>query len=637
MPKNTKPKQTPPAGSGWRNLIWFTLIALAAISFFISNSKSQKPAEQIEFSKFVATLQQGDVSEVVVQPTERLITGKTKEGKEFKAYYLDYPTLISDLNSHGVKVSVNPNNTGWVWSAVLQAFLPFILIALLWFFIFRQTQGANNQAMSFGKSRATPWKKDKDNVITFKDVAGADEAVEEVQEIVDFLKSPKKYLDIGAKIPKGVLLMGPPGTGKTLLAKAIAGEANVPFFSISGSDFVEMFVGVGASRVRDLFGQAKKNTPCIIFVDEIDAVGRHRGAGVGGGHDEREQTLNQLLVEMDGFEPTQTVIVIAATNRPDILDPALLRPGRFDRQIVVDKPDVKGRFDILKIHAKSKKVAKNVDLNVVAKRTPGFTGADLSNLVNESALLAARKGLKSVSMVELEEATDRVMAGPQRKSRIMVEREREIVAYHEVGHAIVAHCIPNSDPVHKVSILPRGMALGYTLQLPVDDRHLISRQEMKNQIQILMGGRIAEELRFNEITSGASNDIERATDLARNYVCKYGMSQRMGVRKYGKAQSQVFLGRDYSDHSKDYSESTAHEIDNEIKSLITECYDDATKILTRERAKLEDISKILIKKEVLEADQFSLLMAAEKADISLLDTPSDASSNDASSSPPIGA
>ena len=381
------------------------------------------------------------------------------------------------------------------------------------FFIFRQAQGINNQALSFGKSKANPWKKEDNDSCTFKNVAGVDEAVEELQEIVEFLATPEKYKNIGAKIPKGVLLMGPPGTGKTLLAKAIAGEAKVPFFSLSGSDFVEMFVGVGASRVRDLFSQAKKSQPCIIFLDEIDAVGRHRGAGLGGGHDEREQTLNQLLVEMDGFDPKLTVIIIAATNRPDILDPALLRPGRFDRQIVVDKPDINGRRAILDIHAKDKKISSKVDLDIISRRTPGFTGADLANLVNEAALLAARKGNKVVSMSELEEATDRVVAGPERKSRLISEKEKEIVAYHELGHAIVALNLKNGDPVHKVSILPRGLALGYTLQLPIEDKHLLSKAEIENQIQVLMGGRIAEEIIFNEITSGASNDIEKATQL----------------------------------------------------------------------------------------------------------------------------
>ncbi|MFT5171310.1 MAG: cell division protease FtsH, partial [Candidatus Marinamargulisbacteria bacterium] len=497
-------------------------------------------------------------------------------------------------------------NSGWFWNVLFQAFLPFILIALLWFFIFRQAQGMNNQALSFGKTRANPWKKDEGAGCTFKDVAGVDEAVEELKEIVEFLATPGKYQAIGAKIPKGVLLMGPPGTGKTLLAKAIAGEANVPFFSLSGSDFVEMFVGVGASRVRDLFGQAKKSQPCIIFLDEIDAVGRHRGAGLGGGHDEREQTLNQLLVEMDGFDPKLTVIIIAATNRPDILDPALLRPGRFDRQIVVDKPDKRGRLEILKIHGKDKKMSGKVDLGIIARRTPGFTGADLANLVNEGALLSARKGNKTISMTELEEATDRVIAGPERKSRLISEKEKEIVAYHEIGHALVALTLKGSDPVHKVSILPRGLALGYTLQLPTEDKHLVSKEEIKNQLRVLMGGRIAEELTFGDITSGASNDIEKATELARNYVCFYGMS-RLGPRKYGKAQQQVFLGKNFGDHSKDYSETTSTEIDNEIKILIEEAYKDATDTLKTHKKKLKELSVLLMEQEVIEGDELRRL------------------------------
>ncbi len=634
----SKPKKPAPAPnqSIWRNLIWVLVLALIGASFFLNYSSSPKKPAEVGFSTFMTQLEKGEISDVTVSPTDHVITGKTKAGVSFKTYFLDYPDLVPDLKAHGIPVTVNTNSGNWLWSAVIQGLLPFILIGLLWFFIFRQAQGANNQAMSFGKSRATPWQKDKDNITTFKDVAGVEEAVEELQEIVDYLKAPKKYLDIGAKIPKGVLLMGPPGTGKTLLARAIAGEAGVPFFGLSGSDFVEMFVGVGASRVRDLFGQAKKNQPCIIFVDEIDAVGRQRGAGLGGGHDEREQTLNQLLVEMDGFESKQTVIVIAATNRPDILDPALLRPGRFDRQITVDKPDVKGRLAILQIHAKNKKLSKKINLEIIAKRTPGFTGADLANLVNEAALLSARKGLKVITMIEMEESIDRVMAGPQRKSRAMSPKEKEIVAYHEVGHAIVAQRLPGADPVHKVSILPRGRALGYTLQLPVEDKNLISRTEIKHQIQILMGGRIAEDLTFHEITSGASNDIERATDLARGYICHYGMSAKLGVRKFGKSQSQVFLGRDYSDHSKDYSEATANAIDDEIKALIDECYAGALKILTDNQAKLIDISKILMDKEVLEADQFEALMASENpndVDLDALALPTSESHEDEAEKP----
>ena len=448
----------------------------------------------------------------------------------------------------------------------------------------------------------------KDKSVTFKDVAGVNEAVEELGEIVEFLKTPEKYKALGAKIPKGALLMGPPGTGKTLLAKAVAGEADVPFFSLSGSDFVEMFVGVGASRVRDLFKQASKNAPAIIFVDEIDAVGRHRGAGMGGGHDEREQTLNQLLVEMDGFNPASTVIVLAATNRPDILDPALLRPGRFDRQITVDKPDVTGRLDILNIHAKGKTFDSNIDLEVVAKRTSGFTGADLANLLNESALLTARKNNTKVQLEEIEESIDRVIAGPERKSRIISDKEKETVAYHEVGHALVAKKLPGADPVHKISILPRGRALGYTLQLPVQDKHLHSREEIKNEIQILLGGRIAEDMIFNSITSGASNDIERVTALAKDYVCKYGMSEKMGTRVYGKSGGQVFLAKNYGDDTKDYSEETAREIDLEINILIKEGYENATKLLKKYKTDLINVSKILMDREVLDGDEFQRIL-----------------------------
>ncbi|RAP30789.1 cell division protein FtsH [Candidatus Marinamargulisbacteria bacterium SCGC AG-414-C22] len=575
-------------------------MALSILSTYFGDPKAPT---QIPFTEFMQQVETESFVEVTLRPAENILIGQTKNGEYIKTYYVDYPGFVAELREQNIKIKVNPSDGGWVLSLFMQALLPFLLIAGLWFFIFRQAQGMNSQAMSFGKSRAVPWKDQGDKKITFKDVAGLDEAIEELKEIVDFLKSPKRYQQIGAKIPKGALLMGPPGTGKTLLAKAIAGEADVPFFSLSGSDFVEMFVGVGASRVRDLFGQAKKKQPCLIFVDEIDAVGRHRGAGLGGGHDEREQTLNQLLVEMDGFDPKQTIIVIAATNRPDILDPALLRPGRFDRQIVVDKPDVKGRHKILKIHAKEKKIEKKVDLEVIAKRTPGFTGADLANLINESALLAARKNKTQVSMEELEESTDRVMAGPERKSRVISKKEKEIIAFHELGHAIVAAELPNTDPVHKISILPRGMALGYVLQLPIEDKYLVSTEEIKNQLRILMGGRIAEDLIFNEITSGASNDIEKATSLAQEYVCNYGMS-KLGARKFGKSQQQVFLGKGFGESSKDYSDSTAKQIDDEIKALLSTSFDEAQKILKKNLKVMKELSKILLEKEVIEGKEF---------------------------------
>ncbi|MBT6119852.1 ATP-dependent metallopeptidase FtsH/Yme1/Tma family protein [bacterium] len=593
----------------WRNVILYIIVGLLTISVVSTFFGDANASITKSFSEFSSDLEKGQIKEVKLRPSDHLILGTTSNDEHFKTYYVNYPGFIEDLQSNNVEIIVNPVESGRMWGVFIQAFLPFILIGFLWFFIFRQAQGANSQAMSFGKTRAMPWKKEnKDKSVTFKDVAGVNEAVEELGEIVEFLKNSEKYKALGAKIPKGALLMGPPGTGKTLLAKAVAGEADVPFFSLSGSDFVEMFVGVGASRVRDLFKQASKNAPAIIFVDEIDAVGRHRGAGMGGGHDEREQTLNQLLVEMDGFNPSNTVIVLAATNRPDILDPALLRPGRFDRQITVDKPDVTGRLAILNIHAKGKTFDSNIDLEVVAKRTSGFTGADLANLLNEAALLTARKNNKKVHLEEIEESIDRVIAGPERKSRIISDKEKETVAYHEVGHALVAKKIPDADPVHKISILPRGRALGYTLQLPVQDKHLHSREEIKNEIQILLGGRIAEEMIFNSITSGASNDIERITALAKDYVCKYGMSENLGTRVYGKSSSHVFLAKSYGDDTKDYSEETAREIDLEINKLIKEGYQSASEILKNHKTDLINVATVLMEREVLDGNEFQLIL-----------------------------
>ena len=565
--KKQSPKKQDPSKKNlrdWRNLIWYLLITFVLISIVSASLTTPKNAKTMDFSQFVTELDSGKIKNVTIKSSERLITGSLSDGTSFRTHYIDYPNLVEDLSEQGVSVRVDPSDSGWVWGIFFQAILPFLLIGFLWFFIFRQAQGANNQALSFGKSRATPWDNKNAKKVTFKDIAGADEAVQELTEIVEFLKKPEKFRELGANIPKGALLMGPPGTGKTLLAKAVAGEADVPFYNLSGSDFVEMFVGVGASRVRDLFGQAKKSSPSIIFVDEIDAVGRHRGAGLGGGHDEREQTLNQLLVEMDGFSEDTTVIVIAATNRPDILDPALLRPGRFDRQITVDKPDMEGRKDILKIHSRNKKMATDVNLEIMARGTPGFTGADLANLVNEAALLAARHNKKKIHTQDLQEAMERVMAGPERKSRVMSPKEKKVIAYHEVGHALVAAHLPDTDPVHKISILPRGKALGYTLQLPLEDKYLITRQEIKNTLQVLLGGRIAEEIAFGEITSGASNDIERVTEMTRNFVCNFGMSDKLGLRKYGQGQGQVFLGKQFGEHQKDYSESISKEIDSEI-------------------------------------------------------------------------
>ena len=638
MATPNKPNKKQPVNKNWKNTVWYFLLGLMLLSIVTTYFNEPVGPSQINFSDFIQQLSQGSINEVTIRPSESIIIGKTSSGELFKTYYVNYPELMQELRAQGIDIKVNPADSGWVWGVFLQAFLPFLLIMLLWFFIFRQAQGMNNQAMSFGKSRATPWNKENKNKTTFKDVAGVDEAVEELAEIVDFLKKPDRYKSIGAKIPKGVLLMGPPGTGKTLLAKAIAGEADVPFFSLSGSDFVEMFVGVGASRVRDLFGQAKKKQPCLIFVDEIDAVGRHRGAGLGGGHDEREQTLNQLLVEMDGFDAIQTIIVIAATNRPDILDPALLRPGRFDRQVTVDKPDLLGRVEILKIHSKTKKFDKDVDLEIIARGTPGFTGADLANLMNEATLLAARNNQKLVMMKDLQEALERVIAGPQRKSRVMSDYEKEVIAYHEVGHALVAAYAKKSDPVHKISILPRGRALGYTLQLPVEDKFLMSREEILSTIEVLMGGRAAEELIFNEITSGASNDIERATQMARSFVCTYGMSKNLGTRKYGSAQEQVFLGKSYGSDNKDYSDDTATLIDNEIKTLIDSAYDNSMKILVKYRKKLDEISKILLEKETIDRDEFLELLKSKKKSVknTIADVVKDVVPKKIDSEPPAG-
>ncbi len=605
--KNNKKNQN----KNWRNGIWYFLMGLMLISVVSTYFTEPTKSSQIDFSDFISEMNQGNIKSVTVIPSEGIISGKTTNGETFKTFYVDYPELMTEFREQGVNVKINRQNNSWVWGMFIQALLPFILIGALWFFIFRQAQGMNSQAMSFGKSKATPWKKENTEKITFKDVAGVNEAVEELKEIVDYLKNPQRYKSIGAKIPKGALLIGPPGTGKTLLAKAIAGEASVPFFSLSGSDFVEMFVGVGASRVRDLFGQAKKKQPCLIFVDEIDAVGRHRGAGLGGGHDEREQTLNQLLVEMDGFEGKQTVIVIAATNRPDILDPALLRPGRFDRQVTVDKPDLSGREEILKIHAKGKKINKNVDLGVIARGTPGFTGADLANLINEASLLAARENKKEVTMNYIEESLERVIAGPKRKSRVMSEHEKKVIAYHEVGHAIVAARTSKSDPVHKISILPRGKALGYTLQLPLEDKFLMTKEEILSRIEVLVGGRVAEEIVFKEITNGAYDDIKRATQLVSSLICEYGMSKKLGTRKYGSSSDQVFLGKSYSNDQKDYSESTASLIDEEIKNIIDKAYENAKKILTKEKEMLHKVAELLLEKEIIEGAEFLSILNNE--------------------------
>ena len=521
--------------------------------------------------------------------------------------------LNEQLASHGVKSFgyTKPVISDGVMATVISVVLPLGVIFVFWMFFLRQAQSGGNQALSFGRSRA---KRLNDNVpkVTFDDVAGVDEAKQELQEVVEFLKNAKKFQALGAKIPKGVLLLGPPGCGKTMLARAIAGEAGVPFFHISGSDFVEMFVGVGASRVRDLFDTAKANRPSLIFIDEIDAVGRQRGAGMGGGHDEREQTLNQLLVEMDGFDPNAGVIMIAATNRPDVLDPALLRPGRFDRQVTVDQPDVRGREAILNVHLRGKPLAEDVSAQNLARRTPGFSGADLANLVNEAALLAARYDKTKIGVDDFNESVDRVVAGPQRKSRIMNETTRERIAYHEVGHALVGELLPNADPVHKISILPRGRGLGYTMQLPVEDKYLVTRQEFMDQISGLLAGRVSEEVVYNEVTTGASNDFERATATARSMVCEYGMSDRLGPVVLGTRHGNPFLGRDWNEE-RNYSETIAVEIDKEVRSIIDECYERARQILTENRSKMDDIVRVLLEKEMLEREDFMALMEGAKA------------------------
>ncbi|MDI6716395.1 MAG: ATP-dependent zinc metalloprotease FtsH [Actinomycetota bacterium] len=591
---------------------WF-LVLLVVVLFATQALRPAAKPEQLKYTDFIRHVNQGHVEKVVIFDKDHRIDGEYKatynNGGRFTLYVPSQDEqLIPKLQEHNVQISVDPQKEA-VWLSIALNFLPFILILAIWMFMLQQMQGGGNRVMSFGKSRAKRLTKDQPRV-TFKDVAGVDEAVEELQEIKEFLANPAKFQSLGAKIPKGVLLYGPPGSGKTLLARAVAGEAGVPFFSISGSDFVEMFVGVGASRVRDLFEQAKANAPCIVFVDEIDAVGRQRGAGLGGGHDEREQTLNQLLVEMDGFDIKDNVILIAATNRPDILDPALLRPGRFDRQIVVDRPDLKGRLGILKVHTRGKPLAKDVDIDVLARRTPGFTGADLANLVNEAALLTARHGKKEIDMVELEEAIDRVIAGPERKTRLISDREKEIIAYHEGGHALVAATLPNTDPVHKISIIPRGRALGYTLTLPTEDKFLVSKSELTDGLAVFLGGHAAEEMVFGDVTTGAHDDLSKATKTARQMVCEYGMSEKIGPLTLGQKQDQVFLGRDFASHP-DYSPEIAYEIDKEIRRIVDEAFKKAKQILTEKRNILDNIAKALILKETLERDELKRILAGE--------------------------
>lgn len=598
-----------------RNVGFYLLIILIAITVGDHFFKQPTPSQAIDYSQFLTEVNKDNVSKVTIQNTN--ITGTLKDGTAFTTITPATPNgdkdLIPELRKANVNIKAeNPPETPW-WISILTSLLPMILLIAVWLFIMQQSQGDGGRAMSFGKSRAKMLKDNKSKV-TFNDVAGADEAKQELEEVVEFLKHPKKFDQLGARIPKGVLLFGPPGTGKTLLAKAIAGEAGVPFFTISGSDFVEMFVGVGASRVRDLFGQAKKNSPCIVFIDEIDAVGRQRGAGLGGGHDEREQTLNQLLVEMDGFAANEGIIIIAATNRPDILDPALLRPGRFDRQIVVDKPDVRGREAILKVHTKGKPIDKDVDLDILARRTPGFTGADLSNLVNEAALLSARRNKTSISMSALEDSIERVIAGPERKSKVINEREKRLTAYHEGGHTLAGLLLPNADPVHKVTIIPRGRAGGYTLMLPEEDRSYATRGELLDRIKVMLGGRVAEEVILKEISTGASNDIQQVSRLVRSMITQYGMSDLLGPIAYGEGQDhQVFLGRDFN-NQRNYSEDVASAIDKEVRKYVDEAYSQCRQLLVDNIEKLHLIAKALIIKETLEAKDLDIIMTTNSLD-----------------------
>jgi cell division protease FtsH len=591
----------------FRSAIFYLLLVVAVIWVFnLYRANADRP-EEMDVTGFEQQLTEGDVKSVEFLTKDEKAVGELEDGTRYEVFLPkdtvdDFWELARDED---VAISADPQ-AGSLWLSVLFQFLPILLIVGFFFFLMQQMQGGGNRVMSFGKAKARMVTKDQPK-ITFTDVAGLDEAVEELQEIKEYLSAPQKFQAMGAKIPKGVLLFGPPGTGKTLLARAVAGEAGVPFFSISGSDFVEMFVGVGASRVRDLFEQAKANSPSIVFMDEIDAVGRHRGAGLGGGHDEREQTLNQLLVEMDGFDIKSGVILIAATNRPDILDPALLRPGRFDRQIVVDRPDLSGRTGILKVHTRGKPMSKEVDVEILARRTPGFTGADLANVVNEAALLAARFNRKEIGMWELEEAIDRVVAGPQRRSRVISEREKKVIAYHESGHALVSHALPHADPVHKVSIISRGQALGYTLTLPTEDKFLVSRSEMIDELAMIMGGRVAEEIVFDEPTTGAQNDIQRATMIAKQMVTQFGMSD-LGPLSLGQNESQPFLGRDFG-HVQDYSDDVASRIDSEVHRFVDEAYEEAREILTKYRDKLDLMVERLLEKESLEKEEVAEILA----------------------------
>ncbi|WP_445613330.1 ATP-dependent zinc metalloprotease FtsH [Geobacillus sp. YF-1] len=595
-----------------RNTIFYLLIFLVVIgvvSFF--NGTNQR-TEPMTYDRFITHLENGDVESFSIKPERGVyeIKGRLRtynEGQYFSTYVVNSDKVLDRIDAAAARtrVEVVPADETSGWVTFFTSILPFVIMFILFFFLLNQAQGGGSRVMNFGKSRARLYTDDKRKV-RFRDVAGADEEKEELVEIVEFLKDPRKFAELGARIPKGVLLVGPPGTGKTLLARAVAGEAGVPFFSISGSDFVEMFVGVGASRVRDLFETAKKNAPCIIFIDEIDAVGRQRGAGLGGGHDEREQTLNQLLVEMDGFNGNEGIIIIAATNRPDILDPALLRPGRFDRQITVDRPDVKGREAVLRVHARNKPLDESVDLKAIAMRTPGFSGADLENLLNEAALVAARRNKKKIDMSDIDEATDRVIAGPAKKSRVISEKERRIVAFHEAGHTVIGMVLADAEMVHKVTIVPRGQAGGYAVMLPKEDRYFMTKAELMDKITGLLGGRVAEEIVFNEVSTGAHNDFQRATNIARRMVTEFGMSEKLGPLQFGQPSGQVFLGRDLH-NEQNYSDKIAYEIDLEIQRIIKECYDKAKQILTEYRDKLDLIANTLLEVETLDAEQIKHL------------------------------
>jgi cell division protease FtsH len=598
-------------------LLWMVILVLIILAWNVFKTGATA-VEEISFSRFLSQVGQGHIQKVTIRGDEIRGSYAPSAGKRdmaFRTYAPNYPKLVEDLQTRGVEIEVTPTKDSSFVSALVM-YGPLILLVAIWFVIMRQMQAGGNKALSFGKSRAkllTPTQKK----VTFKDVAGVEEAKVELQEIIEFLKDPQRFQKLGGKIPKGVLLMGPPGTGKTLLARSVAGEANVPFFTISGSDFVEMFVGVGASRVRDLFEQGKKNAPCIIFIDEIDAVGRHRGAGLGGGHDEREQTLNALLVEMDGFDTNEGVILVAATNRPDVLDPALLRPGRFDRRVVVDRPDLRGREQILKVHTRQTPLAESVDLSVMARGTPGFSGADLANLVNEAALNAARFNKKKVEMIDFEYAKDKVMMGPERKSMIMTEEEKKNTAYHEGGHALVAAFLPDADPLHKVTIIPRGRALGVTMQLPVEDKYSHTKEYLDSEITVMMGGRIAEERFLGHMTTGAGNDIEKATELARKMVCEWGMSD-MGPLTFGKVEGEIFLGRDFG-RTQDYSEATANEIDSQVKKIVNRAYERAKQIISENDKAMHRLARTLLEKEVLDGEEVLQIIAEETGtDISKL-------------------